>query len=93
MNRPISKAAIVGIVFALFFLALIIYETFGQKQVECEICMEFEGRSKCLTVRGETEQQALQTAKDNACSFITSGRAEGFRCSQAPPASVRCQGL
>jgi len=93
MNRPISKAAIVGIVFALFFLALIIYETFGQKQVECEICMEFEGRSKCLTVRGETEQQAMQTAKDNACSYITSGRSEGFRCGQAPPASVRCQGL
>ncbi|MBI4459968.1 MAG: hypothetical protein HY648_07910 [Acidobacteria bacterium] len=93
MSRRISKAAIVGILFAVFFLALVIYETLGQRQYECELCMEFEGRNKCLTVRGESEQQAMQTAKENACSFITNGRSEGFRCSQTPPASVRCRGL
>ena len=71
-------------------LALIIYETLGQRQYQCEVCMEFEGRTKCLTVRGESEQQAIQTAKDNACSFLVNGRAESFRCSQTPPASVRC---
>ena len=55
--------------------------------------MEFEGREKCLTVQAENEQQAMQTAKDNACSFITNGRAENIRCTQSPPASIQCRRL
>ena len=93
MPRSISKATLAGIVLAVLLLGLIIYETLTLRQYECEVCMEFEGRSKCLTVKAESEQQAVQTAKDNACSFITDGRAEGFRCSQTPPASVRCRHL
>jgi hypothetical protein len=89
-ERRLSKAAIVGILFAIAALAVIIYQTLGLRQIACEVCMEFEGRRKCLTVRGQDEAQAVQTAKDNACSFITAGRAEGFRCSQTPPASIRC---
>jgi hypothetical protein len=93
MRRPLSKGTIVAILFGIFLLAVIIYQTLGLGQYECEVCMEFEGRTKCLTVKGESEQQAVQTAKDNACSFITNGRAEVFRCSQTPPASVSCKHL
>ena len=92
-KRSLSKAAIAGILFAILMLGLILYETMSLEQYECEVCMEFEGRQKCLTVQAESEQQAMATAKDNACSYITVGRAEGFRCSQTPPASVRCKGL
>ena len=92
-RRPFPKAAIAGILFAAVVLAMILYETFRLEQFECVVCMEFEGRKKCLTVQGESEQQAMQTAKDNACSFITNGRAEGIRCSQTPPASVQCKRL
>ena len=93
MRRPISKVTVVGILAAVLLLALIIYQTLNLEQYECEVCMEFEGRSKCLTVKAESEQQAMQTAKDNACSFITNRRAEGFRCGQTPPAGVRCKRL
>jgi len=92
-RRPLSKAAIAGILFAVLMLGLIVYSTMGLGQYECELCMEFEGRTKCLTVKGESEAQAIQTARDNACSFITIGRAESFRCSQTPAASVRCKRL
>ena len=92
-RRPFPKAAIAGIVFAAVVLAAILYQTFNLKQYECEVCMEFEGRKKCLTVQGESEEQAMQTAKENACSFITAGRAEGFRCSQTPPATTQCKHL
>ena len=91
--RPLSKPAIVGILFAVFLLALIIYQTLGMNQYECEVCVEFNGRTKCLTVKGENELQAVQTAKDNACSYVVNGRAESFRCSQTPPASTRCKHL
>ena len=84
------KAAAVTVAFAVGMLGIIAYETMRLRQVECEVCMEFEGRKKCLLVKGESEENAMQTAKDNACSFITNGRAESFRCSATPPASVKC---
>lgn len=87
------KATIVTVVFTVMMLGIILHETIGLRQVECEVCMEFEGRRKCLLVKGESEENAVQTAKDNACSFITEGRAEGFRCSATPPASVNCMTL
>ena len=87
------KAAIITVVFGVMMLGIIAYETMGLRQVECEVCMEFEGRKKCLLVKAENEENAVQTAKDNACSFITNGRAEGFRCSATPPASVKCMTL
>ena len=92
-RRPFPKAAIAGIVFVAVTLAAIFYLTMHLEQYECEVCMEFEGRKKCLTVQGESEQQAMQTAKDNACSFITNGRAESLRCSQTPPATTQCKAL
>jgi hypothetical protein len=92
-KRPFPKAAIAGILFVAVILAAIFYLTMHLEQVQCEVCMEFEGRKKCLTVQGETDQQAMQTAKENACSFITSGRAEGIRCSQTPPATTQCKSL
>lgn len=91
IRRPISKPVIVGILFAIGLFGLILYQTLGMRQVECEVCMEFEGRTKCLTVRGQDETQATQTAKDNACSYVTVGRAEAFRCAAIPPATTRCR--
>ena len=93
ISRPLSKPALAGILFALIVLALIVYQTLGMRQYECEVCMEFDGRTKCLAVKAQEEQQAIQTAKDNACSFLAIGRAESFRCGQTPPASTRCKHL
>jgi hypothetical protein len=74
-------------------LGVILYQTFGLRQVECNVCVSFEGRSKCLRVRGEDEETAIQTGKDNACSFVTVGRAEAFRCSGTPPTTTECKPL
>lgn len=90
-KRGISQAGIVGIVFLAVVVGAVVYQTFGLRQVECQVCMSFEGREKCLSVRGESEENAIQTARDNACSFITAGRTEGFRCSQSPPTSIECR--
>jgi hypothetical protein len=92
-KRALTPAAIAAILFALALVGFIAYQTLHLEQTECEVCMSFEGREKCLTVKGASEAEALQTARDNACSFITNGRAEGFRCSQTPPRSVKCRPL
>ncbi len=93
MARALSKGTILAIVFAIIVLAIIIFNTMGLRQVECEVCMELDGRSKCVTVRGQDEQQAMQTAKENACSFITNGRTESIRCNGQAPAKTNCKKL
>ncbi len=93
MSRPMSKGTILAIVFGIVVLAIIIYQTLGLRQYECEVCVELDGRTKCVTTKGQDEQQAMQTAKDSACSFISNGRAETIRCSQKPPTSTNCKHL
>lgn len=89
--RLISKPATVGIAFGVLLFGVIVYQTFSIRQVECDVCVEFDGRTKCLTVRGEDEAQVIQTGKDNACSFVTVGRAEAFRCAGMLPSSTQCR--
>ena len=93
MSRPISKGTIIGILFAVIVLFVILYQTFGLRQYECEVCMELDGRTQCKKVRGENEQQAMQTAKENACAEISSGRTQNMRCNQLAPTSVNCKHL
>ncbi len=93
MPRTISKGTLVAIVFGVIILAIIIYQTMGLRQVECEVCVELDGRSKCVSVKGESDQQAIQTAKENACSFITNGRTEAIRCNRSAPTKVECKHL
>ena len=93
MKRPLSKSIIVGILFAATLLAIMLYETLQLRQYECEVCVELDGRTKCLSVKGESEEQAIQTAKDSACSFIASGRNEIIRCTQKAPISYKCKHL
>ena len=77
----------------MLLFGVILYQTLGMRQYECDVCVEFEGRTKCLTVRGQDETQAIQTGKDNACTFVTVGRAEAFRCAGILPASTECRPL
>ncbi|MCH7979795.1 MAG: hypothetical protein IH935_12570 [Acidobacteria bacterium] len=93
MKSPLSKGTLVGIVFGAVFLLLILYQTMGMRQYECEVCVEIDGRTHCMSVKAETEQLAIQTARDNACSVLAGNRAESFRCSQTPPTSIRCKQL
>ena len=93
MKRPISKTVILGILFAAFVLGVIIYLTLGLRQVECEVCVDIDGRPNCKTVKGENQQDAVQTAKDNACAEISHGRDETIRCSQSPPTRIQCKHL
>jgi len=93
MSRPISKGTILAIVFGIIVLAVIIYQTMGLRQYECEVCVELDGRTKCVTTRGEDEKQSMQTAQESACSFISSGRTDTIRCSQKAPTSTNCKHL
>jgi hypothetical protein len=87
MSKSLKLTIILG------FLGVMIYvviSSFGLAQASCEVCMEFKGRESCRTARGVSREEAMQTARDNACARITNGRAESIRCGNSEPKSVRC---
>ncbi|MEZ5366988.1 MAG: hypothetical protein R2748_32790 [Bryobacterales bacterium] len=83
-----SKAAIVSILFLLAFVGLVVYSTMDLRQVTCEVCMTFNGQTKCATASGTTREEAQRTATDTACAPISGGMTESIQCSNTPPDSV-----
>ena len=87
-----SKTA--KIIVAAGFLALIafiVYSTMDLARVNCEVCMEFRGRTSCKPAFGVTKEEALRTATTIACSEIASGRDETIVCQGAQPKSLDCK--
>ena len=72
-------------------IAFIIYSTAGLAKVNCEVCMEFRGRTSCKPAFGVTKEEALRTATTIACSEIASGRNETIVCQGAQPKSLDCK--
>jgi len=88
----VSKAGKIVAVAGLVALAvaLMIYSTIRLPQVSCEVCIEFQGQSKCRSASGATREDAIRTATDNACAYISSGMAAGIQCGNTPPSRTTC---
>jgi hypothetical protein len=85
----VSRPALAGIFFVVAVLVAIVYMTFSlSRGVRGEICMEFNGRTACKTVSGDTRQHVLQTGVSNACADISSGVTDTIACEHAEPKSV-----
>lgn len=85
MSRPV----LAGIVFVAAVLVMIVYMTFSLgKRVRGEICMEFNGRTTCKTVSGDTREHVLQTGVSNACADIAGGVTDTINCEHTAPKSV-----
>jgi hypothetical protein len=85
MSRPV----IAGIVFVVAVLVVIVYSSFSMgKRVRGEVCMEFNGRTACKTVSGDSQDHVLRTATSNACAEIAGGVTDTINCEHAVPKSV-----
>ena len=85
-----SKAAVIGGLFAVVFLASIIFLSMGFDRYTCDVCVAFNDRSQCRSASGADRQTAIQSAHDNACAFLISSKTDGFLCSQTQPTKVVC---
>lgn len=75
--------AFVGIV-----LAVIVFSTFHQERLSCQVCMTFNRRRDCRTASAATREEALRTAVSNACAQLASGVTESTQCENTKPDSV-----
>jgi len=85
MKRP---GVIIGVGFAVVFLAILVYSSMGLSQHTAEVCMEFHGQRVCRTASAATRESAQRTATTNACAVLASGMTESMRCNAAPPAKI-----
>ena len=85
MKRP---GVIIGVGFAIVFLAVLVYSTMGLRRHTVEVCMEFHGRQVCRTASAATRESAQRTATTNACAVLASGMTESMQCNAAPPVKL-----
>lgn len=71
-------------------IAYVVLSTLALSKASCEVCVEFKGRESCRTARAPTKEEAIATARNNACARITNGRTENILCGGSEPKSIRC---
>ena len=81
---------ITGVVLAAVFISMLVMALMKEAQVECEACIEFEGRSACRTTIASSRERAISGATTNACAVLSSGVTAGIQCGNTPPSSLRC---
>ncbi len=80
----------IGILLGVVFLGALIAVTLRESRSECEVCVEFDGRSACNTSSAGSREDAIAQATSSACSRVSGGVTDGIRCGSRPPVTVRC---
>ena len=81
---------LVGLGFAAL-IGFIVYSATGLARVSCQVCVEYHGATSCKPAAGTSEEEAVRTAVDIACSDLASGRTESIACQHTTPKSVTCK--
>jgi hypothetical protein len=85
----VARTAI-GAALGLAFVAAVIWSAFQATQVQCEICVEYKGRSACSTAQAADLLQAEAQAISGACSQVTGGVTETLECDRIAPVRRTC---
>ncbi|MFQ5720279.1 MAG: hypothetical protein ACE5IK_12090 [Acidobacteriota bacterium] len=86
--RRSSWVTLAGLVVLVGILA---WTTLHSGQVECEICMSYEGRLECAAASASDQDTAISTATDMACAALAAGRAASMECRHTPPQRTTCR--
>lgn len=82
---------VVGLALAAVFFVALVVSLRNQAQAECEVCIEFRGRTECRTNLAIDRERAVLEATANACALLAGGVTDGIQCSNTPPRSVSCR--
>jgi hypothetical protein len=87
-----TKVVVIGSALALLTVAVIVLALSSAYRESCEVCVTFHGRSQCRGAYGQTREEAIRTATDNACAFLAAGMTDSIECQNTPPDRVVCAG-
>ena len=71
-------------------ITVLILGSVGAVQVECELCVQFKGRTECRRGSGADRDEAIQAAKKAACAVTAAGMAESINCQNAATTNLQC---
>jgi hypothetical protein len=86
-----KRSTLYSIAGVLAVATLFFFMTTARAKVQCQVCMDFRGRTNCATAVGATEQAAREGAQSTACGPIANGMDEQIGCGRAEPVSVQCR--
>ena len=85
-----KRGTLIGIIIAAIFAGFLLWSTIAAQHVDCQACVEFNGRRNCAKVSGNTQAEALRAAVSTACGPVASGMNESIACQNRPPVSQQC---
>ena len=85
MARNIAKVVLVAV-----FVSVLVMALRNEAQVECEVCIEFDGGRACRTSKASDRDRVIYGATSAACVVLSGGVTSGIQCANTPPSSLRC---
>ena len=87
-----KRSTLFTIAAAIAVVLLFFYMTTARANQECNVCVEFQGKSNCASALGSTVGEATETAHRTACGPLVRGMNETIACDNRAPVSVQCKG-
>jgi hypothetical protein len=81
---------IAGLVVFAAFAALLVSQLMREVSVECEVCVEYAGRTACRTNLAASRDAAIAGAQSTACAVLAGGVTRGIQCTSTRPTSIHC---
>lgn len=73
------------------FLGYLLWSTLAAQRVECDVCVEYEGRRNCASASADSEEEAARTAQSTACGPVAQGMNASIACGSRPPVTRQCR--
>ncbi len=80
----------ISVAIGIAFVTAVIWTALDQTDVECEICVDYRGRTACSIARAADLPSAESQAHSGACSQVTGGVTETLECDRIGSTVRRC---
>jgi hypothetical protein len=78
------------VIAAAGLIGWLLLSTLGAQKFQCEVCVEFKGKTNCANASAVSEAAAAKSAQATACGTLAKGRIESTACRNTRPLSRRC---
>ena len=80
----------ISVAIGIAFVTAVIWTALDQTDVECEICVDYRGRTACSIARAADLSSAESQAHSGACSQVTGGVTDTLECDRIGSTVRRC---
>jgi hypothetical protein len=80
----------ISVAIGVLFVGAVIWAALSGSSAQCEICVEYKGRSACQTAAAAGQAQAEAQAQSGACAQVAGGVTETLECASITPSVRRC---